>query len=183
MVVPGRVVERCGRLQAGDIVVSLGSQHVIADMIGNNINDDFDAERMRTIHKLLQLLLRAEVRIRCVRVLHVIPVIGRVATSAVVIAIRHLRLSDRRDPDRCITHVVDVGKFVDNALPVSAFHITEIFFGVLSVPNGRASRIVRRIAVIEPVDHNLVDRVVLIHSADTCRLHLLGRNDEDVHDD
>ncbi|MNI56925.1 hypothetical protein D3C73_1119570 [compost metagenome] len=168
MVIPGRIIERSSRLQARHIVVCLCAQHVVPDMIRHYVNDHLNAKRMRRVHQLLQLLFSPEVRVGAVRVLNVVSVIGSVLAGAVVVTVGHLRFSDWRNPDCGISHVGDIGELVDHALPVSALHIAEVILRGLTVTDCVAGRIVRGIPIIEPVDHDLINRVVLCYCTDAC---------------
>ncbi|MNC12447.1 hypothetical protein D3C75_601690 [compost metagenome] len=170
--IPGRVVKRRCRLQTRDIIIGLRAQHIVSDMIRHNVDNHLNAESMRGIYQLFQLFFGPEVRISGIGVLDVVSVIGCVFTCAVVVAVSHLRLCHRGDPNCGITHVSNIRELVDNPLPVAALHIAEILLRGLSVTDRGAGGIIGGIPIIKTVDHNLINRVVLSDCADAGRICL-----------
>ncbi|MNO98162.1 hypothetical protein D3C76_898980 [compost metagenome] len=174
MMIPSRIVKRGCRLQTRYIIISLSTQHIISDMVGHHVNNHLNSERMRGIYQFLKLLFGSKIVIGAIWIFYVVSMVGCVFACTVVVTVSHLRLCNRRNPNRGISHVMNIGQLVDNPLPVAALHIAEILFRGFSVTDSGAGGIIGGIPIIEAVNHNLINRVVLSNSANAGCLNLCG---------
>ncbi|MNC20799.1 hypothetical protein D3C75_687630 [compost metagenome] len=172
MVIPGRIIERCCGLQSWDIVISLIAQHIVPDVIRHNVDNNLNAECMRGIHKFLKLFFGSKVRIGRIGVLNIVTVVGCVFSCAVVVTARHLRFCHRRNPNRGIPHVMNIGELVYNPLPIAALHISEILLRGFAVADSGAGGIIGGIPIIEAIYHNLINRVIFSNSTNAGCLNL-----------
>ncbi|MOA14799.1 hypothetical protein D3C78_1349210 [compost metagenome] len=129
---------------------------------------------MSAINQFLQLFFSAKIRIGFIRIFYVITVISCVSACTVIIAACNLRFCNRRNPDSCITHSLNIWKLVNNALPVAALHVSEVFFRCFSITDGRTSRIICRISIMKSINHDLIDCIIFV-KAQPCCFRFLNR--------